>query len=388
MKNLKLKPVALVAILLATTGTIAFLYAGTDGKSDSAPAASRPALTVAVALPEQNLWPIELTANGSIAAWQESIVGAELNGLRLKQVRANVGDRVKAGQVLARFSDDSIRIDLAHARARLIEAQAMAAEAADNAARARTLEGSGTISLQQIQQYLTAAQTTEARVAEAQAALDAQRLRAEQTEVRAPDSGIVSARRATVGAVVGAGEELFRLIRGGRLEWRAEVTADEMGRIAPGGQARVVAASGAEIQGRVRTIAPTVDPATRIALVYVDLPSSPDATSPVKAGMFARGVFDIGTASALTVPQSALVLRDGFTYLFHLGPDQKVVQTKVETGRRMGERVEIVRGLTPAARIVVSGAGFLNDGDQVRVSALPMPAQTLVPSGAASAGTK
>ncbi|MBK5205907.1 MAG: efflux RND transporter periplasmic adaptor subunit, partial [Polaromonas sp.] len=327
-------------------------------------------------------------ANGNITAWQEAIIGSESNGLRLTQVLVNVGDVVKAGQVLATFSGDSVQADVAQARASLMEAQASAADAAANAERARTLQNSGALSVQQINQYLTAEQTAKARAEAAQAALDAQQLRGRQTQVLAPDSGVISQRTATVGAVVGAGTELFRLIRKGRLEWRAEVTSAELGRIKAGTPAMVRPASGGELPGRVRMIAPTVDPQTRSALVYVDLPALAGRDSPAKAGMFARGEFDLGSSSALTVPQRALVVRDGFNHVFRLNPDNRVSQIKVQTGRLAGERVEVVSGLTADTRFVVDGAGFLNDGDLVRVSQDIKSNQPVAPAAPAAAATK
>ena len=302
-----------------------------------------------------------------MAAWQEASIGAESNGLRLTEVRVNVGDSVKAGQVLATFAAEMVQADVAQARASLLEAKAHAAEAASNAERARTLQASGALSAQQIEQYTTAAQAAQARVEAAQALLQAQQLRLQHTQVRAPDHGVISARSATVGAVVGAGTELFRMVRKGRLEWRAEVTATELGRLRPGTAAQVTAASGASVQGQLRMVAPTVDPQTRNALVYVDLPAHPD----LRAGMFARGEFLLGQSDALTVPQEALVVREGFTYLFVLGADQRVQRLKVQPGRRAGERVEILSGLDAGAPVVVRGAGFLNDGDLVRVASGP-----------------
>ena len=139
-------------------------------------------------------------------------------------------------------------------------------------------------------------------------------------------------------------------------------------------------------------VAPSVDPLTRAALVYVDLPSAAGKGSTARAGMFARGEFELGATDALTVPQRALVVRDGFNYLFRLGEGNRVNQLKVQTGRLAGERVEVVSGLPADARIVVNGAGFLNDGDLVRVVqenepnqplAQTPPAPTAIKNGAA-----
>ncbi len=372
MPALKPFPASLaLAAVLVLGCTAALLYTGTSRAADEAPAtAARPALTVSTAQPQRGAVPLRLAANGNVAAWQEASIGAQSNGLRLDAVLVNVGDVVKAGQVLARFSPEVVQAELAQARASLLEAQAVAAEAAANAERARSLQATGALSQQQIQQFTTAGQTAQARVEAARALLQTQQLRLQHTQVRAPDSGVISARTATVGAVVGAGTELFRMVRQGRLEWRAEVTSNELARIQPGTKARVTGASGATTEGTVRMVAPTVDPQTRNALVYVDLPAKTD----FRAGMFARGEFALGSTDALTIPQEALVVRDGFSYVFVLGPQQRVQQRKVQTGRRIADRVEILSGLEADASIAVRGAGFLNDGDLVRVS--PAPAAT------------
>ena len=328
----------------------------------------RPALTVTGTQAQTQALPIKLTANGNIAAWQEASVGAEIGGLRLAEVLVNVGDTVQRGQVLARFATDAVQADLAQARAVVAEASASAQEATANADRVRALLNTGVFSGQQSSQYLTAEQTAKARVESAKAVMAAQLLRLQNTEVRASDSGLISARLATVGAVVGAGSELFKLIRQGRLEWRAEVGANDLYRLPVGAAVSVAAASGSLVTGRVRTVAPTVDPQTRSGLVYVDLPSGPSRQAGLKAGMFASGEFELGSSPALTVPQQAVVVRDGFSYVFRLNADQRVSQLKVQTGRRVGERVELLDGVGAESSLVASGAGFLNDGDLVKVA--------------------
>ncbi|GAB3481403.1 efflux RND transporter periplasmic adaptor subunit [Polaromonas eurypsychrophila] len=390
MKKFKLKPVAIVLIagLALVAGAIAIFSSKSGNKAEPAAAAPKAALTVTAVQPAQTRLPIKLVANGNIVAWQEAIIGSESSNLRLTQVLVNVGDTVRAGQVLARFSGDSVQADVAQARATLVEAQATAADAAGNAERARSLQNSGALSTQQINQYNTSEQTARARVAAAQAVLDAQQLRGGNTQVLAPDNGVISARNATVGAVVGAGTELFRMIRGGRLEWRAEVTSDEVTRIKPGANAQVTAASGTQVQGTVRVVAPTVDPLTRNALVYVDLARSPG----VKAGMFAQGEFELGATDALTLPQQALVLRDGFTYAMRIEPGNKVTQVKLQTGRRLGDAVEITQGVLAGERYVAGGAAFLADGDTVALvaSAAPTaePNKTVAPAPPAQAASK
>ncbi len=343
------------------------VLAGCSGDDETAKAeTAQPALTVSTATPSRVMLPLRLTANGNVAAWQEAVIGSEASGLRLTDVNVNVGDVVEKGEVLAEFADETVKADVAQARAALQEARANAAEAKANAQRALALRSSGALSEQQISQYVTAEQTANARVQAAEATLEQQQVRLRHTRVVAPDSGVISSRSATVGSVVGVGTELFRLIRQGRLEWRADVTASEIGLIKPGTPALVRAVNGAELAGKVRSIAPTIDQQNRTALVYVDLPSMMTGDSPFKAGMFATGHFDLGQAQALTVPQGAIAVRDGFSYVYRVTPDSRVRQVKVQTGRRTGDRVEIRGGIDASTPIVVSGAGFLNDGDVVR----------------------
>ncbi len=398
--------IAACAVLAGATAFFSSKPAAPPEKSSpGTPAVAKPALTVTTTQAQPSSLPIALTANGTVAAWQEASIGGESPGLRLAEVLVNVGDVVRRDQLLARFADDSVQADVTQARASVAEASAMALEATANADRVRTLQSTGTFSGQQINQYLTAEQTAKARVESAKAALSAQLVRLKNTRLLAPDSGVISARSATVGAVPGNNTELFRLIRQGRLEWRAEVTATELGRMVAGTRVRVTTAGGADVPGRVRMVAPTVDPQTRMGLVYVDVPpmssgnaaaqfsAGPpqgklapsggsavrEATSPERArseertgasilpGMFAKGEFELGSSSALTVPQQAVVVRDGFSYVFLLSSDQRVSQRKVQTGRRVGERVEVLQGLAPDALLAANGAGFLNDGDLVKV---------------------
>ena len=390
MNKLKtnLKPVAfaLLAVFAVTGIGMAVYSPATQAADEKKVEAPKAALTVTTTRPVAASLPIKMAANGNVAAWQEASVSSESNGLRLTEVRVNVGDVVKAGEVLAVFSADTVNADLAQAQAAVHEAEANAADAAANAARARTLQNSGALSVQQISQYNTAEQTANARIASAKAALASQQLRLKYTKVVAPDSGVISARtnNATVGSVSAPGTELFRMIRQGRLEWRAEVVAQDLHNLKPGTSAVVKAANGSELTGKVRMIAPTVDMQTRSALVYVDLPANISKDAPFKAGMFASGQFELGASQAMTVPQQSIVVRDGFSFVFRLNADKHVSQIKVTPGRRLGDRIEVLGGLTADTQVVVRGAGFLNDGDLVHKVEETAPAKV----AAASAATR
>ncbi|MCJ0879788.1 efflux RND transporter periplasmic adaptor subunit [Pseudomonas sp. JI-2] len=347
-----------VAIVVMTRWTPAEAPTG-----DAADVAAKPALTVAVTMLEPTTLPIRITANGNVMPWQEASIGTEADGLRLAEVKVNVGDVVQRNQVLATFASESVSAELAQRRAATAEAEAALAEAQADAQRARQLQTTGALSAQQISQYVTAERTAQARIEAARAAEQTQRLRLAQTRVLAPDDGVISARSATLGAVLPAGQELFRMIRGNRLEWRAEVAASDLARLQPGQIAQVRIGNDLVLEGKLRMVAPMVDTQSRNGLVYVDLP----ADSPARAGMFARGEFQIGDEQAMTLPQSAVILRDGFSYVLRVDADSRVVQTKVTVGQRANGRVEITEGIDADSQVVLAGGGFLGDGDHVRV---------------------
>ena len=351
-------------ILAFALAAMAFCVNATDDKSKTSATASKPSLTVNVVSPSQLDINQTIMANGSLAAWQEALIGAEANGLQITDVRVNVGDRVKRGDVLAMLQSDTLKAELAQSEGTLAEAIASALEARVQTDRAKSLQQQGFFSDAQLSQALATDAIAQARVQSARAAVQLQSVRLSQTQVKAPDDGIISSRQASVGSVVNSGSELFRLIRQGRIEWRAEVSASDIGRIKVGANVKISAASGQVLQGKVRMIAPSMDAQTRNALVYVDLL---DQTGSARAGMYAKGEILLGQNKAMTVPQTAVIIRDGFSYVYTVGSDNKVTQTKVQTGRLSGDRQEILSGLKSDALVVVSGGAFLNSGDTVRV---------------------
>lgn len=343
------------AALLVTTSSVA---------RPTSPPAAPPALTVTRITAAAEQWPETLSAVGTVAAWQEVVIGPELGGQRLSRLLVDVGDKVKRGQLLAQLSPGTLEPDLNASRAALQEAEVNAAEAARAADRARALRGTEVLSDQAIDQALAAGNAAQARLASARARVQADTLRLAYTQVRAPDDGVISDRPAVEGALVQAGAEIMRLQRQGRLEWRAELPGPELARVAPG-QSVLIKLSGTQAtQGKVRKVSPQVDPQSRTGIVYVDL----EPAAPVRAGLFARGEFHLDQHTVLTLPDTAVLLRDGFSYVLRIEGD-KVRQQKVTLGARRGDRVEIRKGLAPDTPVVESGVGFLADGVTVRVIA-------------------
>jgi len=365
MKTMKFRPALLTAALTIALAVafVAALSTSAFAQQAAASAAPKPALTVKRVLAQSAQWPQTISGTGSIAAWQEAVIGAEIGGQRLALLQVDVGDRVKKGQVLAKLNPGTLEADLAASRAALLEAEASAREAHLTAERVKTLQGSEALSPQAIDQALAADGAAQARVAAAKARVQADQLRLSYTQVTAPDDGVISARLAVPGALVQPGQELFRLQRQGRLEWRAEVPGAELAQLKAGQVVRLQPSGAPAVEGRIRRVAPQIDPQTRNGLVYVDL----KAVEPLRAGLFARGDFVLGESQALTLPQTAVLLRDGFSYVFRID-GSKVRQQKVQVGRREGDRVEVRSGLAAGTAVVESGVGFLADGDTVRVT--------------------
>lgn len=366
---------------LAAIGALLFVTPGMADTPDpsgrpaervSTPASAKPALTVGTAVAQRTEWEQTLDASGAVAAWQEAVVGAQTGGLRLIDLRVNVGDVVKRGQLLARFDADMLRAEEAGLKANLAQAQATAAQAETNRERAKRLAGGGGISDQEVLLRTTEADTARAQVVVVQAQLDAKRLQLRYADVVAPDDGVISARSATVGAVATSGQELFRLIRQNRLEWRGELSAVQMAQLAVGQRIALVLPDGRSAQARVRQLAPTFDAQSRLGLVYADI----EPGGPARVGMYANGHIVVARRAALVVPAASVVVRDGRSYVFTLqGQDSAAAQLSalvraqaVTVGRRQGGDIEIVQGLGDAERVVVQGAGFLNDGDTVRIA--------------------
>ncbi|WP_045857587.1 efflux RND transporter periplasmic adaptor subunit [Teredinibacter purpureus] len=327
-------------------------------------AVDKVALTVTAVQPTTAEWPIRIPAYGNIVAWQEASVGSELGSLLVESVLVDVGDQVSKGQILATFNSDMLDASVAEQRASVEVAKATLSEAQANAERARQLRVNNALSEQQVKQQLTAEKTAQARLQAELAKLESTQIRQKQTLLRSPDSGVISLRTATVGSVASPGAELFRLVRQNKLEWRAEVTPENIGYIEPGQGVTILLPNKLSIAGQVRVVAPTVDSTSRTGLIYIDLPHNRFA----KSGMFTAGEIDVGIAQGLTIPETAVVYREGLSFVFIVNKDNRAVQTEITIGRHHAKRYEIKQGVTLSDWIVETGAGFLSDGDTVYVS--------------------
>ena len=340
-------------------------YDATSAQSKVELATSTPSLTVSLISPRMQPWSERVPASGSIQPWQLVTIGAEVNGVRVVEVMVRVGDSVKKGQLLARLNNENLNIELDLQRATLAEAHANYEQTALSLSRAKRLDASRAISQQDLLQYETAAKTAAAKMAMAQAQIKSIELRIKSTRVVAPDDGVVAVSSAAVGALSNSSAELFKIIRKGRVEWQAELRPEQQEKVKLGQLVEVKGASGLVVSGRVRQIAPMADLQSRTLLIYVDVPSS----NVFKPGALVTGEFLISSQLALTVPHSAVVVRDGFNYAMSVDANQMVNLIKLELGLRRSDAVQVLSGLTLNDKLIESGGSFLYAGDKVKVVA-------------------
>jgi HlyD family secretion protein len=336
----------------------------------AAPTAGQPpaeaALTITTATVESQELVRTVPATGSIHPWQEVIVSAEVGGYRVDAVLVDVGTRVQKGQELVRLSADMLQADLNSRRAALRSAEAALTNATSALRRGESIATSGALSAADLDRLKAEHIAAQARVETAQADVTTGELRLQYGTVRAPDAGTVISRTVSVGQIAQAGQEMLRMLRNNRVEWRAEVPEAQLSRIKAGQPVQISAADGTQIKGRVRTVAPTVQTNSRTGLVYVDI-----TEGSAKPGMFARGEIAAGSGDGILVPIASVVMQDGYSYVFVLKDKNLVERRRIEQAGVHGNQLEVADGLAKGDVIAVQGAGFLKDGDTVAVAAAP-----------------
>ncbi|MBI1179795.1 MAG: efflux RND transporter periplasmic adaptor subunit [Alphaproteobacteria bacterium] len=346
--------------MIGALAAMALLAACGDGGSQEA---AQPAMTITAAVAHHKAVQRTVSAVGTVVAWEEMPVGAEVGGLAVTDVLVDEGDAVAKGQLLARLNDDVLQAQLAQQKAGVAAAQARLTEAKANLQRGEELLKRGHISGQAADARRATADTAAADLALARASLAETQAKLAQTRIVSPGDGYVSAKSAVIGQIVSSGTELFRVVRDSRLELDAEIPETVLPRLKPGLTVGVSAEGIAPVQASIRAVAPSVDRNSRLGLAHIALP----AGAGFRPGMFAQASIRLDGVEALLVPQAAVVYRDGTAGVFVVGEDSKVSFRRVQTGDRVGDEVEIESGLSAGARVAFKGAGFLEDGDLVTV---------------------
>jgi HlyD family secretion protein len=304
-----------------------------------------------------------LSLNGTVSAWQEVIIAPEVGGYRVEEVLVDVGDEVSKGQELVRLSSALLEADRASRRATLKQREAQAENARVAFKRAEAVAAQNLLSAADLDRLNSEWLAAQAAQEAAKADLDAAELRLRFTRVVAPDAGVISVRTVSVGQLAQAGAEMLRLLRQNRVEWRGEAPEASLPQLQTGMTVTITSVDGREHPGTIRMVSPTVNESTHNGLVYVDIASD----TALRPGMFARGRIELAVGQALVVPLASLVSSDGYNYVYVVQPDRHVRRQMIQTGAVQNSNIEVLGGLESGATIVISGAGFLKDGDLVNV---------------------
>ncbi|WP_292034580.1 MULTISPECIES: efflux RND transporter periplasmic adaptor subunit [unclassified Brevundimonas] len=365
-------PGAVPALILAAAAALTLSACGGHGEDksktgDKPAGASRQTVSAATAI-EQAL-PRVIVASGSVSAWEEVPVGAETGGLTAVGVYVDEGSYVRQGQVLVKLNDALLQAQLRQQQAAVETAEANAAR--DDAAlgRAQELKQRGFLSQASLDTALANQRASQANLASARAALSETRTRLSQSEIKAPVSGLIISRNVTRGQIVEAGTQLFRMVRDGRLELDAQVPETDLPALRAGQTATITSNEGVATSGTIRIVTPEVDPETRLGLARISL--SPG--SGLKPGMFARASITAGAQPTTVVPTGAVLYRNNRSGVFVLDAQSAAHFRPVTVLSRRDDQTA-VSGIEPGVRVVVQGAGFLNEGDRVTVAAAPAAA--------------
>jgi RND family efflux transporter MFP subunit len=372
-------PLVTFSMILTAAAMLGGCGRGAPGDAPNATAAATSsALTVTTTTIAAQQLVRTVPATGSMYAWQEVIVGAEVGGYRVAEVLVDVGSHVKKGQALVRLSTDMLEADLNSKRAALRSAEAAQVNAAAALRRGESVSTAGALSAANLDQLKADQIAAQARVDTAKSDVTTAELRLHYGTVTAPDFGTITARTVSVGQIAQAGAEMLRMLRQDRVEWRAEIPESQLSLIKAGQSVDVTTVDGSLLKGRVRTVAPTIQTTTRVGLVYVDVTGGN-----ARPGMFARGDIAVGTGPGLLVPVASVVTADGYSSVFVVHNDRTVARRRVTQAGVFGSNLEIADGLAAGEVIAVKGAGFLKDGDIVSVDngSAAQPVISATPAG-------
>ncbi|MFZ5593191.1 MAG: efflux RND transporter periplasmic adaptor subunit [Pseudomonadota bacterium] len=384
--------VSVVIFFMAATLVIGWLAFERDSSMENSPRNRAMAgVTVTAIQVGRREIPVAIPVNGVLVSREEMPLGIELQTARIAQVLVEEGDIVRAGQILVRLNTDLLQTQLHQNQAAakkadaviqqqqaiLRETKAQFDDAKKNFERANTLRGAGALSIEMMDQRRTYYLAAEARLAATQQALlaaqadlelvEAQRqeivTRLAQSTLRAPHAGLITERKARVGATVTAGgDPLFRLAKAGEIEFEAEVMESDFTRI-PIGAAVEIQISGEHIlrQGTVRLLAARIGRDDRLARVRISIRGD---TSVLRPGRFSRGMVQLPKIKAIAVPDAAILFEGRDAVVFVVEKDM-ARRRSVELGLRHANLVEVVSGIEEGEIIVTGAMAFLRDGEPV-----------------------
>jgi len=348
--------------LLPASSAGAFTLPFGPARAD-APAPPRPVVTEIVT--DGGRSPLGRSIPGVIAATTEVQMAFQTLG-RMIERRVDVGDRVSRGDVLARLDPEDLAGTTRSAEAELAAAEVRLTTASNSAARARSLmdrDVASAAQLEQAEQALSAARSAvEQARSRVKGARDAERF----AVMTAPMSGVVTAVRATPGAVVAAGDPILTLSSEDAIEARIDLTEAELAGVAAGTEFLVWRGHETEdgVRGRVKRVSPVADPQTRTRRVHVSLPPG----TGFRLGSLIRAGRVTAQAARLSVPAAAILSRREGPAVWTVDRQGDIAQVSLQpvvTGARLGDRIEVMDGLAPGAEVVIRGVNSLAEGQPV-----------------------
>lgn len=311
------------------------------------------------ALPPANVSVVTAAAEGSVG--REEAVGtvrprlratleAKVSG-RIAQLKKKPGDKVAKGEVVA-------VLDVQEIRAKLNQARAMFEQARAERDRYAKLLEKDAVTRQEFESIDTRFEVAKASVQEAQSILS-------YAQVTAPIDGVVTHKLANEGDLASPGRPIYEVADPGSLRLEVAVPEALSGFVGIGTQIPVKLADATEpVDATVSEIAPAADPNSRTLLVKLDLPD----VDGLRSGQFGRALIPTGRTEILRLPEAAIIRRGQLEIVFVVN-DGRAQLRLIKTGKRFGDRVEVVSGLEPGERVIIDGAENLLDGQPVNVKA-------------------
>jgi RND family efflux transporter MFP subunit len=357
------------AALLA--GLAWYLTRDTAATPSAAEQAAAQAQTVSVIVPGRISVQGLITASGVLAARREMPVGIAGEGGKVVRVLVDAGDWVNAGQVLATV-DRSVQAQQLSGQSASVAVQAANARIAQsNLDRALKLVEKGFISKADVDRLTATRDAAVAQVQVARATLGQLQASTARLDIVAPAAGLVLTRAVEPGQIVSAGSGvLFRIARDGEQEMQARLAENDLARLTTGVAAEVVpVGSGRTFNGQIWQLSPTIDSQTREGVARIAL----GYDVALRPGGFASASIRSGTVVAPVLPESAILSDQNGAFVYLVGSDNKVQRRKVQTGDVTKQGIVVLQGLSGNEKIVLRAGGFLNPGDMVRPTTVPLP---------------
>jgi len=347
--------------LAVATGLLASACSGpSPAKASVNPTDSQ--LVVVIATAHQQDLIRTAQTQGALFPKEKAVLAAEVPGA-LAQVFADMGDQVKAGQVLARIDPREYQLRVDSAQAQLEQVQARLANAQANFQRMKELNREHLVAAQQYDQSSAEMRIAQADTDAAAKMLGIARKKLSDTNIRAPFAGSVQKRTVSLGEHVGEGMPLYELIATDPIKLRAPIPERfvPMAKVGLRIDLTVDARPDVIFHGTVSRIAPALDENSRTLLIEAEVPNHDGMLKP---GYFAHVTMNLGHDRALFIPSSAVLRYAGVARVF-IFKGGAVHSREITTGSTEGDQIEIISGLKPGEKVVISDVDRLADGTPV-----------------------